>query len=378
MAAGRLRRYERAGSKSGSATARAKPVVVQHSFGELGGGGPIGALERVLNSELPDEFEFKRMHQESATGGLDLSRIRAWASWLRETEPDLVHVRGLGNEGFHGVLAARLAGCPRVLVSVHGTVRDLAAPRTPRQQVIFRCLEPLTLRMATHVTTVCRYAASRDFVLSHRDKFVGPMVNGVDLPQDAIADRRALKRELGLSEDKVVLVSVGRLTFEKGHAVLAEALARLKADTRGRLELVVVGDGPDREAIARLYDRAPAAVRLVGKRLDVPRFLAAADVFVLPSLHENLSNALLEAMGHRLPVIASRVGGNTEVVERGGGLLVPSQDPGALAEAVTTLVQDPRLREALGAQARRVVGEHYSTARMCASLRDIYGQILAG
>ena len=68
------------------------------------------------------------MHQESATGSIDVVRLRAWTLMLKDIQPDLVHVRGLGNEGFHGVLAARLAGCPRVLVSVHGTARDLPDP----------------------------------------------------------------------------------------------------------------------------------------------------------------------------------------------------------------------------------------------------------
>ena len=176
----------------------AKPVVVQHSFGAPGSGGPVGALERILDSDLTKDYEFVRMHQDGATGSIDLRRLRVWATLLKETQPDLVHVRGLGNEGFHGALAARLAGCPRILVSVHGTARDLTGPASLKRRAIVTGLEPATLWMATHVTTVCESAARRGFVRRHAAKFVGPIVNGVEIPAriPGHADRCAIELDL--------------------------------------------------------------------------------------------------------------------------------------------------------------------------------------
>jgi glycosyltransferase involved in cell wall biosynthesis len=355
---------------------RSKPLIVQHSFGTLGAGGPIGALERVLESGLADSYDFARMHQARAQGGLDISRIRKWVSWLRDVRPDVVHVRGLGNEGFHGALAARLAGCPRVLVSVHGTVRDLTVPRTFKHEVIVRGLEPSTLRLATHITTVCEFAARRDFVARHRDKFVGPIVNGVDLPKSPVTDRRTLRRMLGMAEDRLVVLSVGRLSLEKGHRSLAAAIHQLPPRVAEQVQLVVVGGGPDEPEIRHLYAGVKADVLFVGQRLDVPRFLEAADIFAFPSLHENLSNALLEAMAHGLPAIASRVGGNIEVVERGGGILVARDDDDALAEAIIRLVTSDSMRQAMGSAARRTVADNYSTGHMCESLDQVYRQVL--
>lgn len=356
----------------------ARPVVVQHSFGDPGSGGPVGALQRILESDLGDRYEWVRMHQERATGGIDIPRIRSWTRMLRDVRPDLVHVRGLGNEGFHGVLAARLARCPRVLVSVHGTVRDLTAPPSLKQRLLIGGLEPATLRMATHVTTVCESAAQRDFIQRHAAKFVGPITNGVDPAAVDESARRDVRRELGLEADDVALVTVGRLTYEKGHGDLAAALAMVDEKVRRAAVLVVVGAGPDEVAIRADYDATGVRTRYLGRRLDVPRVLAGSDVFMFPSLHENLSNALLEAMAQGLPVVATRVGGNVEVVRRGGGLLVDATDPSGLASALATLVIDRERRMLLGKEAAEVARTHYSTGRMLEVLDETYQAILSG
>lgn len=355
------------------------PIVVQHCFGIAGGGGPIGALERLMASPLTDAYTFVRMHQETANGGLDTRRLSRWVSQLREVKPDLVHVRGLGNEGFHGALAARLAGCRRVLVSIHGTVRDLEGGATIRRRVLTHGLEPATLAMASHITTVCQFAADRSFVVRHRNKFVGPMINGVDLNQADPALRAQVRFELGLDPDDVAVVSVGRQSVEKGHEDLAAALARLAPGQRERIVLVLIGDGPDRERVQAWYNAVDGArVRSLGQRSDVSRLLQGGDIFAFPSWHENLSNALLEAMGAGLPVVATRVGGNTEVVSRGGGVLVPVHDPAELAAALGPMVDSSERRAALGAEAREVVRRDYSMERMVEVMDTIYQSVLGG
>jgi glycosyltransferase involved in cell wall biosynthesis len=324
---------------------------------------------------MSERYEFVPLHQEGANGGINVALMKEWSVRLRKIRPDLVHVRGLGNEGFHGVLAARIAGCPRILVSIHGTQRDLSGPETLRRKIVVKGLEPLTLRMATHVTTVCEYAAQRPFVQRHRAKFVGPLVNGITLPDDDRADRAMVRAGWQAKDDDIVLISVGRLSSEKGHVDLALALRSLDQTLLSRMVLVVVGDGPDDAAIEAGYRIEGLRVRVLGRRLDVPTLLAAADVFVFPSWHENLSNALIEAMAAGLPVIASRVGGNTEVVNRGGGCLVDAHDPRQLAAVITQMAADDDLRRQLGRQAEQVARAHYSTDAMVRSVERVYSQI---
>jgi glycosyltransferase involved in cell wall biosynthesis len=356
-----------------------RPVVVQHSFGDPGSGGPITALGRVLGSRLAGEYEFVRMHQEHAVGGVGLPLIRRWARFLREVRPDLVHVRGLGSEGFRGALAARLAGCPRVLVSIHGTVRDLqGVPDTLRHRTLVRAIEPATLRLATDVVTVCRAASGREFLDPYRHKLLGEITNGVDVPAAEAGARGATRAALGIRDGSVVLAVIGRLSIEKGHLVLAEALRRLPAGLP-HLTLLVVGDGPDRAAVETAYGTgADVDIRFLGRRLDVPDLLQASDVFVFPTLHENLSNALLEAMAAALPVIATSVGGNVEVVTQGGGELVPAGDAGTLASSIARFATSSDLRARHGADARAVVEAGYTVDRMIGRLDEVYREILEG
>ncbi|MEU8283045.1 glycosyltransferase [Micromonospora sp. NPDC048905] len=354
-----------------------RPVVVQHSAGAPGANGPLTAVQRVLASPLADRYEFVRMHQHAGNGSLNLPLLREWVRLLRRVRPDLVHVRGLQNEGFHGVLAARLAGCPRVLVTVHGTVRDLRQPGRPwRRRLLVHGAEPLTLRLASHVGTVCAYAAGRDFLSGLGAKFVGVIPNGVPLPTRPHAARDRVRAELGLRPDDVAMIAVSRLTWEKGYGVLADAVRRLPPSATRRV-LLVAGDGPDRDGIAAaLADAGQVEVRLLGNRLDVPDLLAAADLFVFPTLHENLSNALLEAMAYGLPVVASAVGGNVEVLRSGGGRLVPAGDPDALAAALIPLLDDAAERRHVGELGRKVVAEDYGLDVMLGRLDRVYQQIL--
>lgn len=351
-------------------------MIVQHSFGDPGSGGPITALGHILNSPLAKKYEFVRMHQPHGARAIDYRLLRRWIGLLTRVDPDLVHVRGLGNEGFRGALAAKIAGCPRVLVSIHGTVRDLrsTAP-TLRRRGLISAIEPATLQMATHLITVSQSAAQREFLDPYRSKLVGVVPNGVNIPQDLGAHRTRMRARLGLTSAAVVCVVVGRLTLEKGHLILADALHMLPKPTN--LAVLVVGDGPDREVIARAYAAVRGLnVRFLGRRLDVPAILEASDLFLLPTLHENLSNALLEAMAMRVPAIASAVGGNVEVLERGGGILVPSSDPLALANAIVKLSSNTGLREELGRQAQQVVQAYYTVEHMVAGLDVVYKAIL--
>lgn len=317
--------------------------------------------------------------QSAPAGGISLGLLWSFVRQLRRHRPQLVHVRGLGNEGFHAALAARLASVPHVLVSVHGTQRDLVGGKAGlRRWIVTRLLEPATLRLASAVTTVCHSAAERSFLDPYRAKLVAPVPNGVVLP--ALPDGRgaAVRERLGISADRPVAVAVSRLTVEKGYGDLAAALRRLDRQDRA-FDLVVVGGGDYDGAIKALFAGLEhVRVHFVGQQADVGPYLAAADLFVFPSWHENLSNALLEAMSYGLPVVATDVGGNREVLLRGGGGLIPPHDPEELASALDGLLGAPERREALGRAARENVERHYSVGMMVAAWEATYRRILEG
>lgn len=348
--------------------------VVQHCFGSPGSGGPATALSRLLAGS---KGTYPVVWQRQAAGGFSVNLLRSLTQQFRSHRPRLVHVRGLGNEGFHAALAAKLAGVPEILVSIHGTHRDLQLPgRRLQRWIVTRVLEPATLRLATAIVTVCRSAAQRDFLTPYRAKLLDPVANGVPLPD--LPDLRGadVRHSLGIATDRLVLVVVSRMTVEKGYLDLADALKRL--DDKGvTADLIAVGGGDDSGAIRNLFDGLNGIrVHFVGHKGDVAPYLAASDVFVFPSWHENLSNALLEAMSYGLPVVATDVGGNREVVQGGGGVLIPAHDPGALAEAIEKMVESEDRRSDFGKAARVNIEHNYSSEIMVAAWEATYRQLL--
>jgi glycosyltransferase involved in cell wall biosynthesis len=234
------------------------------------------------------------------------------------------------------------------------------------------------LLLASRIATVCHHAAEAPYLQGFRHKMLTPIANGVTLPVLSDRLRRDARDGLGLAADLPCVVSVSRLTLEKGLGDLFEA-ADILARQGQKFTLLIVGGG---EAEAELRQRAKAIrgvnVIFTGATQDVPRYLAAADIFVFPTWHENLSNALLEAMSFGLPVVATAVGGNVEVLAHGGGTIVAAHDPAALAAGLSEYLSssDKRVRD--GEAARQTVDQHYSLQGMVQSLFARYAETLEG
>jgi glycosyltransferase involved in cell wall biosynthesis len=188
---------------------------------------------------------------------------------------------------------------------------------------------------------------------------------------NAPADALKLRGELALPPDAQVILSVGRLSREKGHADLIRAFRQLH-DAGARL--VLVGDGPDRPQLERLAADCSVRTQVVfaGHRDDAKRFYGIADVFALPSYSEGTPNVLLEAMAASVPVVATSVGGIPELASDGHhALLVPAADPAALANALRKVLQSVELRNQLVRTAQEVVAGHTPRSYFSA-MREIF------
>lgn len=277
-----------------------------------------------------------------ATGLRGLLRL---VSLVREFRPDVVHGYLFGPNLFAAV-AGRLCGVPVTCVAK----RNVDAFETPRQIAVQR----LAHRLATHVTAVSREVASSSVALGVPAERVTVIENGVDVGRfDGATRRDGVPGLEGVPADAALVGSVGCLAPRKDYGTLLAALALLGRDRRWRCALA--GDGPDRAALeARAAELGVAdRVLFLGERSDVDRLLPAFDVFVLSSREEGIPNALLEAMAAARPCVATRVGGNAEVLEDGRtGWLVPAQDPAALAGALGSALADPAEAARRGAAAR--------------------------
>lgn len=354
-----------------------KPVVVQHCVALTSIGGPMTALRHLLTSETANRFDFRPVYQNRAAGGINLALIKEMAEEIKSHQPDLVHVRGLQNEGFHGVLAAKMAGAPKILVSVHGFAGILQNQSGLRNAVFSRVIEPLTLRLSTASYCVAGSGAINPIYAKNAKFDLGVIHNGIPIsaPPSAIP-----RQDLGFSDDDFVLVCVGRVAVEKGLGVLADAFKNHIAPLHPQARLLVIGDGPYLEELRTLLSAEIASGKavLAGKQTEVARYLAMSDAFVFPTFSENLSNALLEAMLAGLPVVATNVGGNPEVmIDDETGFLVPPQEAKPIADKVNALIEDPNLAKRLGNGARKRIEDAFSFEKAAREIGNAYDRLLA-
>lgn len=307
--------------------------------------GPLAA--RVVQKGIPVELIPRRP-------GIDLGFVRRLAGRMKRHHLDVVNAHG-DTAFFYATLAARWRAlgrgpAPAVLYTEHD--RTFPSPRR------IALLHALLSRMAARVVTVS--ATLREQLVRHewvpRSRIV-PVLHGVPAARAQWDEsREEARNRLGLPRDRRLVGTIGHLTPIKDPGNLLRAMAAWEAEAGPCCDSVFVGDGPLRAALeeeARRLGLAPR-VHWLGYREDTARCLRAFDLFVLPSASEGLPIAIVEAMGLELPVVATRVGGNAEIVEEGEtGFLVPPGEPRALARAVRRLLEDPRLAARFAKRGRR-------------------------
>jgi L-malate glycosyltransferase len=253
---------------------------------------------------------------------------------------------------------------------VIGSQRQLGDLLTSAQ----RFVQFEALRLCDRVVCNSRAAAERLIAAGLPASRAEVIANG--LPAECFASARpALPRQPGILRVGMIARMNSRA---KNHGDLLRACARLQGRFPG-LELLLAGDGPLRPELEREAASLGIAARVLflGDRRDIPSILASMDVSVMPSGSESLSNAILESMAAGLPVVATRVGGNPELVADGLGLLVPPNDDEALAAALARLLEDEALRTAFGQNARRVASQDFTSERMRIRHQELYRELLA-
>jgi glycosyltransferase involved in cell wall biosynthesis len=230
---------------------------------------------------------------------------------------------------------------------------------TDFKQRLFNQVDRLSLRSADRVVTVCRAFAPQLAACGVKPERIRILHNSVVPPAPLpLSARSELRDRLGIGIEEAMILTIGRFSREKGHAILLRALGELRSIPR-KWKLVFVGAGPERETLMQLARSLGLGELVVfaGSHANVAPLYAAADVFALPSLTEGSSNVLLEAMAASVPIVATKAGGNPEIILHDEtGLLVPINDPRSLAGAIARLLAEPelasRFAEAAFARAR--------------------------
>ncbi len=329
-------------------------VRVLHVLPHRGGGAEthIDLLERLPG--YAHERVALSTGRTSPQGAVSIPRT--WPTILRAARAsDLVNVHG----DLPAMLSLPMLRARPSLWTTHGLHLSRRSHGV-RGAVVRRWLAA-AIRAAE--LTVCTSEAERDELAPLRAGRLEVVRNGIEAP--APVDRAAIRAELGLRGGDVAVLYVGQLEARKDPLLAVRAAASIP-----NAAMLVAGDGPQRDELAG------AGARMLGFRRDPERVLAAADVFVMPSRHEGLSFAVLEAMAVGVACVVSDGPGNPEAVGD-AGVVVPAGDEAALRAAIARLVADPAERERLAAAARARAAAEFSVARFLERMGALYAEALA-
>ncbi|GJI93510.1 glycosyl transferase [Duganella caerulea] len=376
----------------------ATPLIV-HLIQRLDVGGLENGLINLINHLPPDRYrhaivclrDYSDYHLRIQRPGVEIISInkregKDWAHYLRlfqtlkRLHPLMIHTRNLS--GIEGQLLAAVAGVRLRVHGEHGRDMDDLHGLSRKYRLLRKLLRPLIGHFI---------AVSKDLetwligTIGARPQRVTQICNGVDSLQfhPRLGPPAAIGPDGFLCEDAFVIGSVGRMAEVKDHLTLVQAFILLVAEhalPRDRVRLLIAGDGPCRQACLDLLHQAgmDELAWLPGNRDDIPQLMRAMDVFVQPSLAEGMSNTILEAMATGLPVVATAVGGNPDLVRSGWtGTLVPPNAPTMLADAINDYYRLPALAVSHGQRGRRRVLAEYSLNAMADAYLAVYDALAA-
>lgn len=335
-------------------------------------GGYTEYAQRIVNPAV----KFYALNKQP---GKDLAVHWRLAKLLRKLKPAIVHTRNLSALECQFVAAA--SGVRARVHGEHGRdVFDLHG-RNPKYNLLRKAARPLVGHYIAVSKDLAYWLADTVGVDAAR---ISQIYNGVDIAR--FKPHEGSRVRLGppgfMRGSEFVIGSVGRMAEVKDFPTLIRAfvkLVKLVPNGRERLRLVIAGDGPTRaqcEALLR-SKKAEHLIWLAGESEDVPDLLRSFDLFALPSLGEGISNTILEAMASGLPVIATHVGGNPELVEEGvTGLLVPPAEPDAMAQALLKYLENPLRIDIQGRTARLRAETRFSLEAMAREYLAVYDGVL--
>ena len=374
------------------------PHLVVHVIHRLAIGGLENGLVNLLNHGLASRYrhaiicmtDFTDFRDRIEDANVEVFAIhrkegRDWgAQWrlfelIRRLKPAIVHSRGLS--GLDSMLPALINGVPARIHGEHGRDMGDLDGSNRKGQWIRRLHRPLVSHYIALSRDLESYLETKVGVPSQR---ITQIYNGVNCHdfRPASGERELLPETDFAPKGTVVIGTVGRMQPVKDQVNLTRAFIHLVAilpQEKSRLRLVMVGDGSLRAECEALVTQAGLRhlAWLPGARDDVAALMRGMDIFVLPSLAEGISNTILEAMASGLPIIATAVGGNPELVEDGvTGRLVPAANPVALAEAIKPYVIDGELARHHGHANRRTAQARFSMEAMVNSYMQVYDRVL--
>ncbi|WP_066055701.1 glycosyltransferase [Robertmurraya korlensis] len=355
-----------------------KPKVMMHYVKPGSTGGPNVLFKRIENApQLNEKYEFVHLNQNRVAGGkINFSLIWELKKEISKIKPDIIHISGMQSSGFHCMVAAVLAGCRNRLVTTHGFSGDAINISKIKKNIFNKIIEPLTLVLATHVQCISKFTIEKKMVKKYA-KNKSCYIYNYPPSKDELSTDKNIRKKLGIGSEEVVFTSVSRIVLDKGYKELAEAIKSLK-DLKN-IRFLIVGDGDYEGKFANKVSQEirDGKVIMLGKTDDVLDILNESDVFVLPTLHENLGNVFLEASTVGIPSIGTNVGGVPEIVSNGvTGLLIPPYNSNALTNSIRELYSKPEVRKEMGLKAKERLLNNFNATEISNKFSELYSLML--
>ena len=297
---------------------------------------------------------------------------------IRDWRPHVIHTHGV-RANLIGRLANRKEGYPCKSVTTVHSIMALDYPMAWKR-MLFGSVEHLTWPFVDHFILVSQ-AMKRDFVKAGlpEDKLsvIHNAIELPDAPQEHVP-QTSLRDLIGVGDDVTIVGTVARLHTVKGHTYLLKAIKRI-VEERQDVVFPWFGDGDLHDELLREAKELGVAdyVKFLGFRKDVPDLLPQLDLFVQPSLSEGLSVAILEALAVGVPVIATAVGGNPEVLTDGeDGMLIPAADPDALYKSICLLLENTERRKQMAKAGQEMVFRRFTLRRLVQETTDVYKSLI--
>lgn len=370
-------------------------VQVLHLLHRFGFGGTERVIANLLNHSGKGVTNFIGgffPHDEDFLDELTLKSNTFWldkkpgndpfmpfkiASLCRKHKIDIVHSLGWGTYA-EGFLAAKgLLRIPFIFSYRGKTMEDTIG--LPKRRVLAQRLFSRFTDLILSPSKISRKEYAEEIGIN--PEIISVIYNGVDVNRFApdLKTRTEKRSELKIKPDEIVIGSVGRLDPVKNIDSLVKGFAGLTDRLRGKCKLFIVGDGSDREKIESMIGKygLKGSVILAGMRRDIPDLLKLMDIYVQPSKYEGIPNSVLEAMASSLPVIATNVGGVSEIVNHDdNGFLYPVGNQDELLNYLTALIKDPARRLHMGIRGRERAISLFSMQKMVETYETVYKKLL--